>query len=286
MKKYALCTLLLTLFPICAMDKKETLKWTLAHYKKEQSVDWTGLCHVLKDIVPKGKSSVLHVTCGIGHTSESLAEIANTVYALDRDQEQLEFARKRYAYNPRLKFIGDNYAGEFIHQCDLAVIDVGTMVNNDRDLFSLVHKNLKPEGRCYYIVETQESSNPLALNAATELVLENQSQFKSAGSLLTLLKNIQPQTDAQVQQELEKIGFNVISIKHTSLDIEIENEKECKELHAALLLLHIPTISPQSTKEFCRLALEKIMATIKKDKEDKWVYPFKRTIIELQKKHN
>ncbi len=285
MKKYALCTLL-TLFPVHAMDKQETLKWTLEHYKKEQSVDLTGLSHVLKNIVPKEKLSVLHVTCGIGHTSESLAKTASKVYALDRNNEQLEFARKRYAYNPCLEFIGDSYCGEFTHQCDVAVIDVGTMVNKDRDLFSRVHRNLKPAGTCYYILETQESNDPVVLHALNEIFLENQSQFSPAGSLLTLLQKVQLQTDAQVQQELEKIGFNVISIKHTSLDIEIENEKECKELHTNLLLLDIPTVSLLSTKEFCTLALDKIMAKIKKDKEDKWVYPFKRTIVELQKRHN
>jgi hypothetical protein len=202
-KKYHLLVALLIFLPAYAMDEKSHLQWTLIDYKNGRDIYTATYLRILKNIPLKETDSVLHVHC------EPTEDISAYVF---------KFARKVAAWNP--------YNPEEIDKAhDVAIITGRKNPIIDQAFCEYAYRNLKPSGKCYYITSTQADGHPIEITCLHEIQLPT----------LDKLFHNHLQTDYEVAKTLKQIGFSILSLKHESFIIEIENEKKCKQLHQRLL---------------------------------------------------
>ena len=96
------------------------------------------------------KSRVLEIGCSEGVGTQVLAEIGNTITAIDEDMHAIAQAQKTFD-KPNIKFISGNFIGRDLGTFDAAVtLDVIEHIDQkEEDAFiQTIKNNLTPEGIC------------------------------------------------------------------------------------------------------------------------------------------
>lgn len=274
-----------------AQQHPKLLEWNADLYAQGNWVQEREATKMLKDApIDLFSKRILDIGCGTGNITKNIADLALSVHGIDASNNMIEWAKRAYNQNTKLSFevaLAEEYVAE--DQFDVVVSFFCLhWVKNIEQALKNIHTSLKPGCEFFGTMRTQEDGNPPHLKAFMNVAKNSIQQFPFLEGLVKNMPtatNFHPILEKDLITMLESIGFEIVSITHAPMRIDLKDRDQAKTLGQAIFLsTPVAQLIPEEQKDSFLDAVIDEMLKVLPQENGVWYGNDSNTVLHLRKK--